>query len=188
MVLRPNTYIPNMILAVKNLRNSHHTSVVGAYFLARSFILHQAFHPSSPINKTTLSIGNPTSKFSSFALTKPLGNSQTSLLSKPEFRLIFNSLIMKLIIICHLIRNNLQLNQNLRPVKISIGMYSLFSLSSYIIISIKPLNGLLNSLIHRSEFEVWQKFSKPLTNSSHVFTNPESTKPDFFLHEICSVF
>ena len=44
-------YIPNMILAVKNLRNSHHTSVVGAYFLARSFILHQAFHPSSPIHR-----------------------------------------------------------------------------------------------------------------------------------------
>ena len=75
LVFRPNTFIPNMILAVKNLRNSHHTSVVGAYFLARSFILHQAFHPSSPIHKTTLSIGNPTSKFSSFALTKPLGNS-----------------------------------------------------------------------------------------------------------------
>ena len=43
--------IPNMILAVKNLLKSHHMSVVGAYFLARSFILHQAFHPSSPIHR-----------------------------------------------------------------------------------------------------------------------------------------
>ena len=24
-----------------------------------------------------------------------------------------------------------------------------------------------------------------ITSSLHVFTNPESTKPDFFLHEIC---
>lgn len=39
-------------------------------------------------------------------------------------------------------------------------MCSLFSLSSYIIISIKPLNCRLNSLIHGSEFEVWQEFSK----------------------------
>ena len=29
MVLGPNTYIPNMILSVKNLGNSHHTSVFG---------------------------------------------------------------------------------------------------------------------------------------------------------------
>ena len=67
-------------------------------------------------------------------------------------------------------------------------MYSLLSLSSYIIISIKPLNGLLNSLIHRSEFEVWQEFSKPLMNSSHVFTNPESTKPDFFPRKLAICF
>ena len=86
-VFRPDTYIPNMILAVKNLGNSHHTFVVGAYFLARSFILHQAIHPSSPIHKTTFSIGNPTSKFSSFALTKPLGNSYDFTV-KPEFRII----------------------------------------------------------------------------------------------------
>ena len=26
---------------------------------------------------------------------------------------------------------------------------------------------------------------RPITSSSHVFTNPESTKPDFFFHEIC---
>ena len=39
-------------------------------------------------------------------------------------------------------------------------MYSLFSLSSYIIISIKPLNGRLNGFVHGSEFEVWQEFSK----------------------------
>ena len=26
---------------------------------------------------------------------------------------------------------------------------------------------------------------KPITSSSHVFKNPESTKPDFFFHEIC---
>ena len=28
----------------------------------------------------------------------------------------------------------------------------------------------------------------PITNSSHVFTNPESTKPDLFSYDICRLF
>ena len=43
--------------------------------------------PKFPNTQTTLSIGNPTSKFSSFALTKPLGNSYDFTV-KPEFRII----------------------------------------------------------------------------------------------------
>ena len=44
-----------------------------------------------------------------------------------------------------------------------------------------------NSLPSSSQMATTSKF-RSITSSSHVFTNPESTKPDFFFHEICRLF
>ena len=73
-----------MILAVKNLRNSHHTSVVGAYFLASSI------SPKFPNSQTILSIARrqPYFKILEFCFNKTLGKF-LDITVKPEFRVIF---------------------------------------------------------------------------------------------------